>query len=96
MYIKNGIAYAGEASQPLKVCAVRPLANYILWIKFSNGECKIFDFKERLETPAFAPLKDKTVFQSVYLDHGVTVWNNGDIDIAPEYLFEKGFPIDLT
>lgn len=94
MYIKNGIAYAGEASQPLKVCGVRPLDNYLLWVRFSNGECTVFDFKKLLETPAFAPLKDKNVFQSVYLDYGVTVWNNGDIDIAPEYLFENGSPAD--
>ena len=23
----------------------------------------------------------------VYIDYGVTVWNDGDIDIAPEYLY---------
>ena len=90
MYIKNGIAYAGEQKQPLKVSGVRPLENYKLWLRFSNGEIKIFDFAKELDSPAFLPLKDKAVFDSVYIDYVVTVWNDGDIDIAPEYLYEHG------
>lgn len=90
MYIRNGIAYAGEEKQPLKISGVRPLDNYKLWLRFNTGETKIFDFIPDLDSPAFSPLKDKNVFNSVYIDYGVTVWNNGDIDIAPEYLYEKG------
>lgn len=26
-------------------------------------------------------------------EDGVTVWNNGDIDIAPEYLYKNGVPV---
>ena len=92
MYIKNGIAYAGEPKPLLKVSGVRPLENYKLWIRFKTGEAKIFDFSPELNCPGFLPLKDKAVFDSVYIDYGVTVWNNGDIDIAPEYLYEHGVP----
>lgn len=94
MYIKNGIAYAGEQTQPLKVSGVRPLEDHKLWIRFSNGEVKIFDFSNELNSPAFSPLKDKTVFNSVYIDYGVTVWNDGDIDIAPEYLYKNGKSVE--
>ena len=90
MYIKNGIAYAGEQAQPLKISGVRPLDDYKLWLRFSNGEVKIFDFSKELNAPAFSPLKDKAVFNSVYIDYGMTVWNDGDIDIAPEYLYKHG------
>ena len=90
MYIKNGIAYAGEITPQLKISGVRPLDDYLLWVRFNTGEAKIFDFKKLLDTPAFSPLKDKKVFCSVYIDYGVAVWNDGDIDIAPEYLFENG------
>lgn len=90
MYIKNGIAYAGEAVQPLKISGVRPLANYVLWVRFNTGETKTFDFKPLLSAPAFEPLKEKSLFDSVYIDYGVTVWNEGAIDIAPEYLYENG------
>lgn len=93
VYIKNGIAYDGEQPQPLKAIGVRPLEDYKLWVRFSNGEVKIFDFSKELDSPAFSPLKDKAVFNSVYIDYGVTVWNDGDIDIAPEYLYKNGVSV---
>lgn len=90
MYIVNGIAYAGEQKPLLKVSGVRPMEDYRLWVRFNTGEAKIFDFKPLLDRPAFAPLADRTVFNSVYIDYGVPVWNDGDIDIAPEALYEHG------
>ena len=92
MYIRNGIAYAGEETPMLKINGVRPLENYKLWIRFNTGEAKIFDFTPLLSKPAFAPLADLNVFRDVYIDYGVTVWNDGDIDIAPEILYEQGLP----
>ena len=73
---------------------MRPLKNHKLWVRFNTGEAKIFDFTGLLNSPGFLPLKDKEVFNSVYIDYGVTVWNDGDIDIAPEYLYENGQSID--
>ena len=64
MYIKNGIAYAGEQKQPLKISGVRPLDDYKLWLRFNNGEVKVFDFAKELDSPAFSPLKDKSLFIS--------------------------------
>lgn len=90
MYIKNGIAYAGEEAPLLKVSGVRPLKNHKLWLRFNNGEARIFDFTPLLGKPAFAPLKEESVFFDVYIDYGVPVWNDGDIDIAPETLYEQG------
>lgn len=95
MYIKNGIAYAGEQVPPLKISGVRPLENYKLWVRFNNGEAKVFDFSKELDSVAFSPLKDKAVFNSVYIDYGVTVWNNGEIDIAPEYLYKNGIAAEV-
>ena len=90
MYIKDGIAYAGDQLPAIKVSGVRPLADFRLWVRFNTGEAKVFDFKPLLEKPAFAPLADKAVFDGVYIDYGVTVWNDGDIDIAPEALYKDG------
>ena len=92
MYVKDGIAYADAPGSAIKISGVRPLEDHRLWIRFTNGETKIFDFSNLLDTPAFSPLKDPSVFSGVYIDYGVTVWNNGDIDIAPEFLYEKGIP----
>jgi hypothetical protein len=89
MYIENGIAYAGE-NPLLKISGVRPLDGHKLWLRFSTGETKIFDFTPLLSLPAFAPLKDEETFKGVYIDYGVTVWKDGDIDIAPEMLYENG------
>ena len=90
MYIRDGIAYAGTIEPQIKISGVRPLPEHLLWVRFSNGESATFDFKPLLTSPAFAPLADIKVFNSVYIDYGMPVWNDGDIDIAPEYLYEHG------
>lgn len=89
MYIKDGIAYAGENAPAIKVSGIRPMEDFLLWIRFSTGEARVFDFKPLLDSPAFAPLKDETVFRGVYIDYGVAVWMDGDVDIAPEYLYRN-------
>ena len=38
----------------------------------------------------FAPLADISTFNAVYIDYHTTVWNNGEIDIDPEILYENG------
>ena len=90
MYIRDGIAYAGEPAPVIKVSGVRPLDNHQLWVRFNTGEVKIFDFTSLLERPAFAPLSDAETFKQVYIDYGVTVWLDGSIDIAPEMLYAEG------
>ena len=92
MYVINGIAYAGEASVPIKISGVRAMDDYLLWIRFNTGEARVFDFKPLLDSPAFVPLADKAVFSDVYIDYGIPVWNDGDIDISPEYLYENSVP----
>ena len=94
MYIKNGIAYAVNPDPVIEIRGVRPLADFNLWIRFSTGEAKIFDFKPLLDKPGFLPLQDEKLFKDVYIDYGCTVWNDGDIDIAPEYLYENSITIE--
>ena len=66
------------------------MPDHVLWVRFNTGEAKTVDFKPLLDAPCFQPLKDATVFNEVYIDYGCPVWNVGDIDIAPEYLYENG------
>lgn len=96
MYIKNGIAYAGEQTPLLKITGIRALPDFQLWVRFNTGEAKIFDFKPQLDAPCFLPLKDEETFRGVYIDYGCPVWMNGDIDIAPEYLYENAVPCGGT
>ena len=95
MYIKDGIAYAGELTPPLKIVGVRALPDFMLWVRFNTDETKVFDFKKLLEAPCYNPLKDINVFNNVYIDYGCPVWQDGDIDIAPEYLYENSTPAEV-
>ncbi|MEG0897837.1 MAG: DUF2442 domain-containing protein [Ruthenibacterium sp.] len=94
MYVINEIAYAGEQAPAIKVKAVRPLDGYKLWARFASNEEKIFDFAPLLDYPCYAPLKDKTAFNSVYVDFGCPVWNDGAIDIAPERVYQDGVTVN--
>ena len=94
MYIIDGIAYAGEQTPEIKVKSVRALPDYKLWIRFNDNSEKIFDFNNLLECPAYMPLKDINMFNGAYVDLGIVVWNNGEIDISPEKLYAEGILTD--
>lgn len=94
MYIVDGIAYAGEQAPALKVCGVRPMQDYLLWLRFNTGESRVADCSPLLEKPAFAPLTDRDVFRDVYLDCGTVLWADGEIDIAPETLYEMSASLE--
>lgn len=94
MYIIDGIAYAGEQIPEIKIKSVRALPDYKLWIRFNDNSQKIFDFKKLLDFPCYEPLKDTSLFNSVYVDFGIVVWNNGEIDISPEKLYTEGVSIE--
>ena len=91
MYIRDGIAYAGEPVPEVRGKSVRPLADYKLWVRFSDNVEKIFDFKPLLEAPCYVSLKDESLFNSVYVDYGFPVWQDGEIDISPETLYSQGY-----
>ena len=93
MHVLNGIAYAGEPEPILTVVGVFPLEGHRLRVRFSTGEIRIFDFKPLLKLPAFIPLANEKVFSAVGIEHGVPIWNDGEIDIAPETLYEDGKPV---
>lgn len=87
MFIKDGICYAGEMREGIKVVDCKPLKGMMMLVTFSTGEERIFD-ASRLTDTAFEALKDEKVFSSPVLFHGVITWNNGEIDIAPEKVYE--------
>lgn len=90
MYIKDGNAYADDPTPILHVTEVKALPDYHLWLRFNDGATRIFDFTSMLRYPAFIPLQDQEVFAGAYIDYGTVVWNDGEIDIAPEYLYDHG------
>ena len=90
MYIKNDICYAGRLEEGIRVTEAQPLRGQMLLVTFSTGEKRLFD-TTRLEGSAFLPLKDEKIFRNIELFHGVITWNNGEIDIAPETVYQESY-----
>ena len=79
-----------ELQDNIKVTEVKPLRGGILLVTFSTGEKRLFDTAQ-LKGSAFKPLQDEEIFSKPVLFHGVITWNNGEIDIAPEYVYQESF-----
>ena len=91
MYIVNGIAYAGTPSDDLRVSAVKPLDDMMMIVTFSSGEKRLYDASQLLNYPAFQPLKDESVFKGASVEYGAIVWLDGEIDIAPETVYQNSY-----
>ena len=91
MYIKDGIAYAGEAVPELEVASARYVGNLQMVVTFVGGEERLLDATELSDMPALAPLMDEKVLEDFSIDHGVLTWLGGEIDIAPEAAYRRSF-----
>ena len=90
MYIIDGIAYAKEEQEFIEVVDVKVLDDMILLLKFNTGEQRVFD-ATILNGEVFKPLRDRKIFNNVQIDCGVVTWMDGDIDCAPEYMYENSY-----
>lgn len=71
---------------------VKPLENFLLYIKFQNGEEKIYDMKEMLKFDFYKNLRNEENFKKVKI-YGITLkWSTGE-DIAPEKIYFNSIPI---
>jgi hypothetical protein len=74
----------------LHVVFLEYLENYQLKLIFNNGIQGIVDLEQELYGEIFEPLKDKSLFQKVFVTSRTIEWSNG-ADFAPEFLFEIAF-----
>ena len=74
----------------LHVICVEYLDKYQLKLTFNNGIEGIVDLEQELYGEIFEPLKDKSLFQKVFLTSRTIEWPNG-ADFAPEFLFGIAF-----
>ncbi|MCL2081306.1 MAG: DUF2442 domain-containing protein [Oscillospiraceae bacterium] len=88
MYEIDGVLYAGERKPMIKVKAVRATDDFKLFIKFTNGEEKIYNAGELICQGIFRKLQDVSLFKQAYIDYGTVVWGD-TLDIAPEYLYQN-------
>ena len=71
---------------------VKALENFLLYIKFQNGEEKIYDMKEMLKFDYYKNLREKENFKTVNV-FGITLkWSTGE-DIAPEKIYFNSIPL---
>lgn len=74
----------------IKVTEAQYIDAYKIWTRFSNGDCRIFDFATIIDKyPVFEPLKDIELLKDFHITDTLE-WLDGEIDIAPEYLYEHG------
>jgi hypothetical protein len=75
----------------LDVVKVEAKPNYKLLIEFENGEKRVFDMSPYMDKKPFALLKGSPAFARAFVEHGTVVWP-GNIDIAPETLYDRSRP----
>lgn len=77
----------------LDVTAVEARPEFLLDLEFENGERRRFDMSPYLHYPIFRRLENPGFFSLARAEHGTVVWP-GDIDIAPETLYELSVPVE--
>ena len=88
MYYKNGFVFGGDPPASIKIERIRVLKDRMLLVTFNNGETRLFD-AQCLNGEVFEPLRDEEVLKECTLDHGVPTWLGGDIDCAPEFIYDN-------
>lgn len=75
------------------IIEVKALDDYKIYLKFKNGEEKIYDMNNFIKNyKMYSKLKDKEYFQKIKIRKDTIEWENGE-DIAPEYLYHDSIPI---
>ena len=72
--------------------SVTVLPDYMLRIRYINGQLRDFDMKPLLERKCYAELKNELLFRSARVEYGTVQWANGT-DINPEWLYEDSVPV---
>jgi hypothetical protein len=76
----------------LEVHNVKPDLDHTLLLTFTNGERRCFDMRPYLHYPVFKRLSNPGFFRLARVEYGTVTWP-GEIDIAPETLYEESVPL---
>jgi hypothetical protein len=74
------------------VTSVEALSDYRLVLTFTTGERRCFDMRPYVQYPVFRRLENPAFFGLARVDYGTVTWP-GEIDIAPETLYERSVPM---
>lgn len=78
----------------LDVIKVKPLPDYQLDLKFENGEQRRFDMRPLLALKPWNRISSFQLFAHARVEYGTVVWP-GEIDIAPETLYDDSIPLEI-
>jgi len=81
----------GETMEHVTHVLVR--GGYRLELVFDTGETRIFDATPYLQKGVFQRLRDPDLFRQAYVAFGTVCWP-GDLDIAPETLYDQSRAIE--
>lgn len=76
----------------LDVVRVEAKSDYTLLLEFENGEKRLFNMMPLMDKKPFVQLKGSPLFTKAAVDYGTVVWP-GNIDIAPETLYDRSIPL---
>ena len=96
MYEIDEIVYANEPGATIEIESVTPIDDMMMLVTFTTKETRLFDASQLLSGDAFKSLENPAIFNAPVVDGGVCTWNNGKIDVAPEYMYEHSFEYELT
>lgn len=72
---------------------VKALSKYYIYLKYKNGEEKIYNMLEHIiKIPYYNKLKSTEYFKNVKPRGDTIEWANGE-DVAPENLYYNSIPI---
>lgn len=94
MYIVDGICYADGyfTEDTITLNSVNVLDDLYLIANFTNGEARILDLSEFMKYPAYQPLKDRNIFNTAAVDHGLLLWLDGEIDMSSDTVYSHSIP----
>ena len=76
-----------------RAISVKPMKNYIILVKFDNGEERVFNCFPLLNDTLFSQISNIDYFKTVHIDEmGVVCWNDST-DINPDILYEESVPV---
>jgi hypothetical protein len=77
----------------IDVMSVVPHPDFTLELEYANGERRRFDATQLLAVRPWTALAVWPLFRRVRVEHGTVTWP-GDLDIAPETLYDCSKPIE--